>query len=280
MPIFERSTQKVLTPENGVDGTGTVVLRDFSQGPGQRWIPESLDDGNFRIIHAPSGKVLDVAGGSVDAGASLLCWGWHGGDNQRFKYDLDTGTLTAYHSGRQIGVKLAPGMFPPDVMDEAPVVQGEANGVDFGHYAGRYRFFGEEVQAANGTAKVWDVVQASQDNGERVIMWNRTHGKNQKFSFERVAGTALYRIIAQHSGKVLDIEGASMDPGARLIQWDWHGGKNQMFAIGRSHSDYGRYVIRAEHSGMTIQILGHSDNSGAELGQAPYEETQYQCWLF
>ncbi|MFC8248545.1 RICIN domain-containing protein [Streptomyces chartreusis] len=276
IPIFEASCQKALMPEGGFDGSGAIVVRNFVSAPGQRWIPDALEDGNYRFIHASSGKVLDVVGASGESGAALCCWEWHGGANQRFGLGSDIFGLThlrAVHSGKWIGARADPGVESGDqVLDETPVVQD-------GKF-GAFRIFGGAITAANGSGRRMDVAGGSTGNGAGVIMWDNTGGKNQKFHFERVPPTGLFRIVAEHSGKVLDIEGASMENGARLIQWDWHGGKNQLFAIGPSSSDHGGYEIRAEHSNLVIRTLSDSTNAGVEVGQGSSDPGPRQSWIF
>ncbi len=44
-----------------------------------------LEDGHYRVVAHHSGKGLEVAGASSDAGARIIQWDWHGGDNQRFR---------------------------------------------------------------------------------------------------------------------------------------------------------------------------------------------------
>ncbi len=66
-----------------------------------------LEDGHYRVVAHHSGKGLEVAGASSDAGARIIQWDWHGGDNQRF-WIADAGgdlfSLRPVHSGKVLDV--------------------------------------------------------------------------------------------------------------------------------------------------------------------------------
>jgi hypothetical protein len=87
----------------------------LSEQANQRFRFSPLDDGFHRITALHSGLVLDVAGGSLDRGAPIIQWNWHGGPNQRFAVDeIDTGStsgrtflLRAQHSGLVLDVVAA-----------------------------------------------------------------------------------------------------------------------------------------------------------------------------
>lgn len=80
------------------------ILRDQLS---QRFRFEPLDDGHYLIRVRRSRLVLDVAGGSLDNGAVVCQWEWHGGNNQRFGL-VDAGdgyyALRAKHSGKVLEV--------------------------------------------------------------------------------------------------------------------------------------------------------------------------------
>jgi hypothetical protein len=47
---------------------------------------------------------LDISGGSKDKGAKLITWDYHGGENQRFRFN-DKGYITSVHSGLVLDVE-------------------------------------------------------------------------------------------------------------------------------------------------------------------------------
>ncbi len=49
------------------------------------WRLDSVGDGFFAINRWDRNEVMDVKGGSCDPGATILSWGWNGGDNQRWE---------------------------------------------------------------------------------------------------------------------------------------------------------------------------------------------------
>jgi len=80
----------------------------------------------FGIVNSmESGKVLDVSKGSPDAGARIVQWDWHGGDNQRFAIE-DLGNaafvIRAKHSGRVLDLVKA------SHNDGAMIVQWDGHG--------------------------------------------------------------------------------------------------------------------------------------------------------
>jgi Ricin-type beta-trefoil lectin domain-like len=66
------------------------------------------------------------------------------------------------------------------------------------------------------------------DNGQHVIMLEKTGGLNQQFDFRDMGGGRV-EIVARHSGKCLDVFEWSFAAGAPVVQWDCHGGANQLW---------------------------------------------------
>ncbi|MFE4667895.1 RICIN domain-containing protein [Streptomyces sp. NPDC056716] len=155
---------------------------------------------------------------------------------------------------------------------------------------------------ANG--KVWDVVQASQDAGAPLIVWDWHGGPNQRFrvadglitavhSGKRIGvsgdgeGRAVVQtadgqsrrfrvgaapITSMNSPKVLDVPWASTENGVQLCQFGLHGGPNQRFLLEELSSDDTRDVFRivAEHSGKVLDVEKASRENGARIIQWPW----------
>ncbi|KAJ4145840.1 hypothetical protein LMH87_004672 [Akanthomyces muscarius] len=81
----------------------------------------SFPEGEFTIRNRASGRVLDVAYMSTEAGGSIIAWEFKGDDdntNQRWK--LDDGHLINIHSGLALSFN--------DISHEAGATQEDANG--------------------------------------------------------------------------------------------------------------------------------------------------------
>jgi hypothetical protein len=107
---------------------GKVLLWEWVPGPNQptswsgatnqRFRADSVGGGAYRFVAEHSGKVLDVADASLNNGAPIIQWDWHGGDNQRFRVQNAVGVagngpsgprvkyhrITAVHSGKVLDV--------------------------------------------------------------------------------------------------------------------------------------------------------------------------------
>jgi hypothetical protein len=89
---------KVLDVEGGSVQDGARVLQwTDHNGANQSWSFVSVGSINgqpaYKLVCANSGKVLDVTGGSQQAGAAVIQWSYHGGANQHW-YVLDAGNST------------------------------------------------------------------------------------------------------------------------------------------------------------------------------------------
>jgi V8-like Glu-specific endopeptidase len=255
--VFAEHSGKVLDVSGvSVADGARVVQWDFHGGGNQRFRPELLADGTFRLIADHSGKVLDVEGASTANGARIIQWPWQGGANQRFRLEpVGNGyyRLVAQHSGRVVdvsGVSMDAG---------AEMVQWDW----WGGGNQRFRFLSGCLFAQH-SGKVLDVSGISTADGAPIIQWDYHGGGNQVLRLQPL-GDGWYRIYADHSGKVLDVEGASTANGARLIQWPWHGGANQRFRVDAVGGGYFRLV--AQHSGKVVDVSGISTASGAQIVQ-------------
>jgi V8-like Glu-specific endopeptidase len=269
----------------------------------------------FRLgVARHSRQVLDVHGGSTDAGAKLIQWPFHGGDNQRLRPELlDDGyfRVVVNHSGRVLDVEGA------STIAGARVIQWDWHGGDNQRWQldpvgdGYFRI------VAQHSGKVLDVQGASGAGGAGVIQWDWHGGDNQRWKldavpvFVRHSGMALdvegastgagaqliqwpyhghdnqsfraeplgdghCRLVAEHSARVLDVEGASTSAGARIIQWDWHGGDNQRFRLDPLGDGLCR--VTAKHSGRVLDVEGASGGGGARVIQWDWHGGDNQRW--
>ena len=53
------------------------------------WRLDSVGQGYYAVNRWDGGEVFDVKGDSCDAGATVIAFGWNGGDNQRWKFEQE-----------------------------------------------------------------------------------------------------------------------------------------------------------------------------------------------
>jgi uncharacterized protein (DUF1800 family) len=137
-----------------------------------------LLSGNYQLVARHSGKCLDVSGASPDAGAPVIQWECHNGDNQQWSLKpLSDGyyQLVARHSGMALAVAGA------SLDDGAPVVQWTPGASENQQWTlepvtdGYYRL------VARHSGKALDVYGASPDNGAQVIQYTPHGGANQQW---------------------------------------------------------------------------------------------------
>ncbi len=144
---------------------------------------DALDEvarrGGTTLMARHSGKVLDVAGRSLDPGAPILQFVANDQPNQRFLVEPvrdDVVRLIAVHSGLVLDVAGA------SLDDGAPLVQFPWHGND-------NQLFrleptnGDLVIVAKHSGKVLDVAGVSTQNGAPVTQFTRTGQPNQQWTF-------------------------------------------------------------------------------------------------
>jgi hypothetical protein len=116
---------KVLDVDGGSVQDGAKVQQWTDHGgANQQWSFEAVGPVNgqpaYKLVCANSGKVLDVTGGSLQAGAAVVQWPYQGGANQQW-YVLDVGnstcTIQSVGSGKVLDVEGA------SLQDGAQVLQ-------------------------------------------------------------------------------------------------------------------------------------------------------------
>lgn len=171
-----------------------VVQHDWHAGDNQRWKIEALSDvvnpdqgtifrpgAYYRIVAKHSGKVLDVNLGKGNQ-ANVVQHGWHGGDNQRWKFVSEGNgyyRIVAKHSGRVLDVVWK------ELGNQANVVQNDWHSGDNQRWKieglgdGYYRIL------AKHSGKALDVNMGKGDQAN-VVQHAWHGGENQRWKFELV----------------------------------------------------------------------------------------------
>lgn len=111
-----------------------------------------------------------------------------------------------------------------------------------------------------------DVPQASEKNGERIVIWDRNNRWNQRWYFEK-AGSFFY-IKNLVSNLCLDIAGESRDNGAKVVQWPPTGGNNQLWTIQEAgHKIYKIWSCHAPSLCLCIRKQEGASGSYLEVGE-------------
>ena len=95
------NSELYLATDNGNTGRGTKITQATSQATNNQWDLIGVTPTSFRMIHAASGRYIDVPGSSGSAGTDMILWSAHGNANQIFAIDetaTDIFTIKAFNS--------------------------------------------------------------------------------------------------------------------------------------------------------------------------------------
>ncbi|MDR1183818.1 MAG: RICIN domain-containing protein [Coriobacteriales bacterium] len=257
------------------------VIWNNGQWPNQRFKLVSAGGGYYLIQNVNSGLVLDVYDGKIKNSAALIQWPSNGGNNQRWKFILNT-------NGSYTIVSKANESFCIDLPNSSVALNTKPILYALGSNKANQQFYLEVVSRplANGVYTVGsaassvrfvDIEGASRNNGAAAILWSKNAGDNQKFRFTYNANTGYYSITAAHSGRALDVYGASTVSGARVIQWSPHSDFNQQWRIVSATG--GTYAIYSAPTGLALDVNGGSTAAGASLIMWPYHGGANQRWI-
>ncbi|MFB0840864.1 RICIN domain-containing protein [Paenibacillus oleatilyticus] len=88
--------------------------------------------------------------------------------------------------------------------------------------------------------------------------------------------SAIYNIIAKHSGKALDVRNGSSDDGAAIQTWTYNNRGNQQWRIVPTGDGF--YKIVAVHSGKVLDVADNSYANGAYINQWSDNGGNNQRW--
>lgn len=154
-------------------------------GPGGGSTTTFDPNADYRIIAKHTGKVLDVYGGSKDDGANVYQWDWHGGDNQRWKIELQSDgyyRIVSKNSGKVLDIR-------------GNSAANNANIYQYGWHGGNNQRWKIELLnsgyyriTSKHSGKVLEIEGASTANGGNLDQYDWHGGDNQQWKIELVAG--------------------------------------------------------------------------------------------
>jgi len=180
----ERGQLKVhlcLCPRDGPNGCG-IKLAPNQQSKHDETCPKKValvsspplfsqeSSGHYFFIYSEhNGMVLDVEGGSSKQGAKLIVWPFHGGLNQRFRFD-NMGFITSVISGLVLDVEGGP-------IKGKNIIQWQAHG----NANQKWKLTKHGTITLEGKDLVLDIRGASKKQGAEICAWPAHGNSNQRW---------------------------------------------------------------------------------------------------
>ena len=120
---------------------------------------------------------------------------------------------------------------------------------------------------------VFDIKDASLDDGASLQLWTKNNNKNQKFYIEYV-GNGYYKISNVQSTKVLDVPDGSKKVGIKIQQYKSNDTSAQRWKI-RKNID-GTYNFISECSGLALDVEYGVMQEGTSIQQFTYTNSYTQ----
>jgi len=221
----------------------------------------------YQIVNRNSGLVMDVSGGSTNAGAQVIQWTNHSGFNQQWALVPDGANYQI--KNRNSGLVL-------DVFGGS--TNAGANVIQWTNHNGlNQQWFlvpdgGYDVIVNVNSFLVADVSGASINAGAHVIQWPFHNGSNQQWELVPVSP---FEIVNRNSNLLADVSGASTTAGAHVIQWPFNNGSNQQWIL---VSDGAYYQIVNVKSKLVMDVSGGSTSAGAQVIQWTNHNGLNQQW--
>lgn len=229
---------------------------------------EQTDDGYYRIINCDNGKALDVAGGSVNAGAAICDYEWNQTDAQKW--------LFAKKDDRLLIISKTTGLVL-DVLNNLHLSE-----LNFSN-----------MQSYTLSKKSIDVVDPD-ENVDYEIVSNIDRGiafgSNSKQSLtykSNLINTPSFRFVKNNDGtylikdslseKFLGVVNGSIANGSNVILEDLKNSNSQKWILKKNGAD--RFIIINTNSWKCLDIYGASSNVSTKIWQYSINKTNAQIWL-
>jgi dipeptidyl aminopeptidase/acylaminoacyl peptidase len=167
------------------DGTESGVLISDAHSPASRPSTTGFDT----LVASHSQKCLDVNGGSLNDGASIIQWQCHGGANQQWRLEVagdGYSRIVSRASGKCLDVNGG----SPD--DGASIIQWQCHGGANQQWRLEVAGDGYSRIVSRHSGKCLDVSGGSLDNGAFIIQWQCHGGANQNWRLLRLRGSGFF----------------------------------------------------------------------------------------
>ncbi|MEB1610614.1 ricin-type beta-trefoil lectin domain protein [Xanthomonas campestris pv. campestris] len=205
-------------------------------------------------ISGPSGRCLDIPGGSTQNGSVIQVWSCNGFSQQKWSLQRSGRSLLSNSAGKVLdiaGVNSESGA-PLQLWDSL-------NSTNQAWY-----FYNSSIIATGG--KVLDVSGPLSSNGSQLQTWDNLRGSNQVWIYSPRTGQ-----IQVSAGRCLDVAGFDNTPGAVVQIWDCAQTKNQVWTLGKNGSIRG-------FGGNCLTVLGNLNANGSRVVMAQCNGGSAQAW--
>ena len=263
--ILAKSDPSKALAVSGSGNGSNVQLSDADGASAQRFRFELGADGFYTVTNLRSGKVLDVADGSVLPGSNVQQWSGWGGDAQKWAVrDNGDGSYSLVCKANGLALDL----------------DGTASGSNAQAWtpsADRSQSFSLEPASGQRTVpdgtyvvstgldrgKVLDVSGGSVSDSARIQIYESNMTNAQAFRFTFDERTGYYEIANVGSGKVLDAAGGSSADGTRVQQYSSNGTMAQRWSVVADGDGY--RVCSALDDSKVLDVKWASSANGTDV---------------
>ncbi|MBC2890755.1 RICIN domain-containing protein [Gordonibacter massiliensis (ex Traore et al. 2017)] len=216
-----------------MEGVGDPVTLLSGNANECHWVFVPSDNGEWNIVSAETGLLLDVSWGSAVNGQDICVWSNNGGPNQRFLIESANTIEDGYYT---ISSSLNP-TFALDV-EAASKLSGAnlglwgLNGVDWQKFRITNKGNGYVSLTSFESGKVLDVEGASTLPESNVLQWDFTGADNQLWIIEPL-GENSYAFASKQTGMRMEVQEGAAFNGANICVNTARGSSAQGFSINR-----------------------------------------------
>jgi glucose/arabinose dehydrogenase len=293
-PVFDANkcyklTSRVSNKVMEVAGASLASGANIQQGTfiagqdNQFWKLQTNNDGSYRMMNLNSGKVADVFGDALNAGAPIGQWDWNTGNNQRWIFTLNTSgyyKIVAKHSNLALEVP------NNSTADGTQLVQNTPNTTTAQQWTVAEATCPAEAVVfdpnkcykltSRNSTNVMQVAGASLVEGADLQQGTLIAGQKHQLWKLQTNGDGSYRMLNTNSGLVADVYGDALNPNAPVVHWGWNTGTNQRWKFTKNIDGY--YKIVVTHSNFALAVLNASTANGAQLVQNTPNGSFEQQW--
>lgn len=286
--IVNKAAGMAVEIEEAVDENLTNIRLGIPNGGvHQSWYLKPVgfeDDGMYYIASVKKagrgGRVLDVSGYSLEAGANVQLFRYFGSRNQRWR-------LSEARDGELTIISVNSGLC---LAAHQSVIAGEnvRQSACDGSQRQRWRLVPNPGAlkpvriVARHSGKCLDVSNRSRTDGANVQQYSPHDGLNQLWTLFPVTtegGDTAQAVISVLSGKALDVSGGSLLDHANIQQYPYHGSDNQHWFL-RPTSAKGFFEVVSVASGRCLDVKGASTLDEADVQQYECNGGDNQKWRF
>lgn len=249
------------------NGTAAQVFYIFDFTPKIEPSTATLADGVYTVkTSLGSGKVLEVAGGSIATGGNVRQYSGNDSYGQRFYVESDgAGFYRLFNLGSGLALDIAGG----NTKSGANVQQWTWNGTDAQLWSLQANSDGTITVSSKLSGLVLDISGGSTANGANLQMWTPNGTKSQKFKFAKAdllsEGMNAFASVRSTS-RVMGLETQNKKEGTALVLAKSASAPTQKFEVSSAGSD--EFTIQVLSSGLYVE-----PGSGGTVvqGATPYQ---------